>query len=146
MAGGNRGPLGVIPGADVGGPLLNEAPIWGGIEWPDVRGEDEKGADRGPVPGGGAEDFGEEEGNAPGAGLDANGGGCDTGVEPVGPAVTMFGGNVVWVGALGGTGPLGKTPCGGGPGLVTATDGGCWLNGELLEGLAALPPRLLDCC
>lgn len=45
MAGGNRGPLCTIPGANAGGPLLT-GPwelICGGAVGPDVRGEDAKG-------------------------------------------------------------------------------------------------------
>lgn len=86
-----------------------------------------------------------EDGNAPGEGaLDGNGGVCETAGGPVGLAGIMFGGNVVWTGAPGGAGPLGNTPGGGGPGLLPAKGGGCWLKGEELKGLGALPPKLLD--
>lgn len=87
------------------------------------------------------------DGNAPGGGgLDAKGGGRDPGGGPVGLAGTIFGGNVVWAGLLGGIGPLANTPGGGGPGLLPVKGGGCWPSSEVLGGLVAVPPTLLDCC
>lgn len=131
--GGARGPPGINPGPNAGGPLLvRPAELPDGNAGPDVTGIGRgPGPENGTAPGGGGTaepNIG--EGIAPGGGgLDAKGiEGWFTGGGPVGLWTAAIEGNVDCGGPLGGTGLLKIAP-GRETGGPPEKGGGCWANG-----------------